>query len=229
MTQVAYEPTLERPPLERWQEFDEIENDARGASRQEGRVSTMPGPRTPARIRLPLRQRYALRDAIAYAVEAPAGEIGFVTEVRFAPFEFWPDELIVEAAPEGRRLRIPIDTITAVFPREGRLLIATTPAGAQPVARPREGRLTKARAWRLAAAAGAVFALGGYVATLVAFALGTLVSWSPALAASGAAGGAAAVASWRKLGRSRTAAIGLGSFWLPLAVGAILSFILIFA
>jgi len=182
----------------------------------------------PERIRLPLRQRYALRDAIAYVVEAPDGEIGFVTTMRIAPFEYWPDELIVEADPGGPRLRVPIDTVSAVLPREGRLFVTKAPAGAQPVARPREARLKKAWAWLLAAAAGAVLGLGGFVATFVALALDAGVAWGPGLAASGAAGGVAAAASWRRHGNSWLAAIGLGSFWLPLAAGAILSLILIF-
>ena len=87
----------------------------------------------PERIRLPLRKRHALRDAIAYVVEAPEGEIGFVTAVGIAPFEYWPDELIVEADPGGPRLRVPIDTISDVLPREGRLFVTRAPAGAQPM------------------------------------------------------------------------------------------------
>lgn len=179
------------------------------------------------RTRLTLAQRYALRDAIAYIVEAPEGEIGLVTAVRIAPFAYWPDELIVEADPHGPRLRVPIDTVSALLPREGRLVVTTAPVDAQPIARPRESSLTKARAWWFAAAAGAVFGLGGYVATFVALALDAGVVWGPGLAASGVAGGAAAAASWRKRGSSWLAAIGLGSFWLPLAAGTILSLILV--
>jgi len=84
--------------------------------------------------RLPLDQRHALRDAVAYAVEAPEGEIGFVTAVLIAPFEYWPHELVVEDTA-GTRTRVAIETVSAVLPREGRLLVTTAPAGAQPVPR----------------------------------------------------------------------------------------------
>lgn len=53
-------------------------------------------------------------------------------------------------------------------------------------------------------------------------------TWAPGLAAAGAAGGAASTVSWHKAGPSWLAAAGLGSFWLPLAAGAILSLVLIF-
>jgi hypothetical protein len=207
---------------------DGIERDAPGTlsgSRQSDRSATK-APQS-ERIRLPLRQRYALRDAIAYAVEAPEGEIGFVTAVGIAPFDYWPHELIIEATA-GMRMRVPIDTVSAVLPREGRLLVRTAPAGAQSVRRPREEWLTKARAWQFAAVAGAVLGFGGYIATFVALVLDTGVSWGPGLAASGAAGGAASAVSWRKRGPSWAAALALGSFWLPLAAGAILSLVFIF-
>jgi len=181
----------------------------------------------PGSIRLPLGQRSALRDAIAYVVEAPEGEIGFVTEVRIAPFAYWPDELIVEADPGGPRLRIPIDTVSAVLPHQGRLFVLRAPVGARPVPRGREARLPMARGWRLAGSASALLGVGGYVATLVALALGTGVAWGPGLAASGAVGGAAAALSWQKNGRSWPAAIGLGSFWLPLLGGVVGSLLLI--
>jgi hypothetical protein len=185
------------------------------------------GRARPAQVRLPLLQRHALRDPVAYAVEVPEGEIGFVTEMRIGPYEYWPEELIVEAS-DGSQHRVPVDTVSAVLPREGRLLVTSAPAGARPVPRARESWLAAARMWRLAAAAGALLALGGYVATLVALALGTAVTWSPGLAASGATGGAVAAASWRSAGRSWLAAAGLGSFWLPLGAGVILSPVLIF-
>jgi len=176
--------------------------------------------------RLPLRHRYALRDAIAYAVEAPEGEIGFVTGVGLAPFEYWPHELIVEDAA-GTQMRVPTDTVSAVLPREGKLFVTSAPPRAQPVPRPRQDSRTNARAWRFAAGLAAVLGVGGYVATFVALALGAGASWGPGLAAVGAAGGAGAAASWRRRGGSRAAALGLGSFWLPLAAGAILSLVLI--
>jgi hypothetical protein len=73
-----------------------------------------------------------------------------------------------------------------------------------------------------------VLGVTGLVATLLAPAVHADVSWGPGLAASGAASGAASSMSSRKIGRSWLTAIGLGSFWLPLAVGAILSLIWIF-
>ena len=229
MTQVAENRTPKRVPRARGRHLEEIENDARAAlanRRDSDRPAVAERPQT-ERTPLTLAQRYALRDAIAYIVEAPEGEIGFVTAVRIAPFAYWPDELIVEGDPHGARFRVPIDTVSAVLPREGRLVVTTAPVDAQPIARPREASPTKARAWWLAAAAGAVFGLGGYVATFVALALDAGIVWGPGLAVSGAAGGVAAAASWRKRGSSWLAAIGLGSFWLPLAAGTILSLILV--
>jgi hypothetical protein len=223
MTQVAEERTVERS------RFDQIE-DGTHTPPERRRSAARPAVADrlhPAPARLPFRQRYALRDPIAYAVEAPEGEIGFVTRMRIAPFEYWPDELIVEAV-EGHPLRVPASTIDAVLPREGRLLLTHAPAGAQPVPRPRKPVRTWALAWRLAAVAGALLGLGGYVATFVALVLGTGLDWAPGLAASGAAGGAAAAAAWRKSGPSWLAATGLGSFWLPLAAGTILTLVLIF-
>lgn len=223
MTHVAEQRTRERPP------FDQIESSPHPA--REGRRSAdrpaAAGRPHPAPVRLPFRQRYALRDPIAYAVEAPEGEIGFVTGMRIAPFEYWPDELIVET-PEGHPLRVPVSTVSAVLPREGRLLLTRVPAGARPISQPHKPLPTRALAWRLAAIAGAILGLGAYVATFVALALDAGVDWAPGLAATGAAAGAAAAVSWRKAGRSRLAAAGLGSFWLPLAAGAILSLVLIF-
>lgn len=223
VTQVAEEQTFERLS------FDQIEDDRRAnpdGRRSSDRPFAANGPH-PAPVRLPFRQRYALRDPIAYAVEAPEGEIGFVIGMWIAPFEYWPDELIV-ATPEGHLLRVPISTVDAVLVREGRLLLTGAPAGAQPVPRPHKPSLTVGLAWRLAAVAGALLGLGGYVATFVALALGSGLDWAPGLAASGAAGGSAAAVSWRKAGPSWFAAAGLGSFWLPLAAGAILSLVLIF-
>jgi len=221
MTQVAEQRTFERSPFEQ-------REDGSHALREETRSAARPATGRPrsAPVRLPFRQRYALRDPIAYAVEAPEGEIGFVTGLRIAPFEYWPDELILEA-PEEHPLRVPISSVSAVLPRGGALLLTRAPAGAQPVPRPRKPSLTRALAWQLAAVAGAMLGLGGYVATLVALAHGTGLDWAPGLAASGAAAGAAAAASRRKAGPSWLAAAGLGSFWLPLAAGAILSLVLI--
>lgn len=130
MSQVAPNQVLQRVPRSRRRRFDKIGNHLHAG---EPPVAGRP----PEQIRLPLAQRYALRDAIAYAVESPEGEIGFVAAVRIAPFAYWPDELIVEADPGGPRLRVPIDTVTAVLPREGRLFVTRAPVGAQPVARPR--------------------------------------------------------------------------------------------
>ena len=223
MTQVAEQRTLDRS------RFDQIESGQHAAL--EGRRSAdrraVAGRPHSAPVRLPFRQRYALRDPIAYAVDAPEGEIGFVTGMRIAPFEYWPDELIVEV-PDGHRLRVPVSTVSAVLPREGRLLLKRAPAGARPVPRPQKSLLTRALTWRLAAIASAILGLGAYVATFVALALDTGLDWAPGLAASGAAAGAAAAVSGRKAGPSRLAAAGLGSFWLPLAAGAILSVVLIF-
>jgi hypothetical protein len=176
--------------------------------------------------RASFRQRHALRDPIAYAVEAPEGEIGFVTAMRIAPFGYWPDELIVEAA-DGEAWRVPISMVAAVRPHEGRLLLARAPAGAQAVPRRRERSPTAGLAWRLAAVAGALLGLGGGAATFVALVLESGLDWAPGLAASGGVGGAASAVSWRKAGPSRLAAAGLGSFWLPLAAGAILSLVLV--
>lgn len=220
MTQIAEHQTFRRVPRTREQRLDELENGAAApvASSKDPDLPAVAEPPLRETILRSLRERHALRDAIAYVVEAPEGEIGFVTEVRIAPFAYWPDELIVEADPRGPQFRVPIETVSAVLPRQGRLFVSRAPVGARPVPPP---RLTKARAWRLAGAAGAVLGLGGYVATFVALALGTGIAWGPGLAASGAIGGAAAAASWQKRGRSWPAALGLGSFWLPLVGGVI--------
>jgi hypothetical protein len=183
------------------------------------RLSSDDAPQ-PERSRVPLAQRHALRDAIAYIAEGPDGEVGYVTAVRTAPFAYWPDELVVRADPAGPQLRVPVESISAVLPREGRLFVAAV--------RPRGARRTSARGWWLAATAGAVLGLGGYVATFAALVLDAGAEWGPGLTASGAVGGAAAAASLRTRGSSWPAAIGLGSFWLPLAAGAILSLILVF-
>jgi len=214
---------FERSPFDRMEDGPHAPHEERPSA---ARPAVAESPH-PASTRLPFRQRYALRDPIGYAVEAPEGEIGFVTGLRTAPSEYWPDELIVEAV-RGHPLRVPTSTIGAVLPHEGRLLLARAPTGAQTVPRPRKPALTGALPWRLAAAAGALLGLGGYVATFVALALGTGPDWAPGLAASGAAAGAAGAASWRRAGPSWLAAAGLGSFWLPLAAGAILSLVLIF-
>jgi hypothetical protein len=223
MTQSAENLTFRRVPRTPGQRLDEPENGAAApvASSKDRDRPAVAEPLQRESIRLSLRERHALRDAIAYVVEAPEGEIGFVTEVRIAPFAYWPDELIVEADPDGPQLRVAIETVSAVLPRQGRLFVSGAPVGARPVPRPREAWPTKARAWRLAGAAGALLGLGGYVATFVALALGTGIAWGPGLAASGALGGAAAAASWQKYGRSWPAAIGLGSFWLPLVAGVV--------
>jgi hypothetical protein len=223
MTQVAEERTVERLPLDQSEDGPYAPLDG---CRSADRPAAARGPH-PARVHLPFRQRYALRDPIAYAVEAAEGEIGFVIGMRIAPFEYWPDELIVEA-PGGRPLGVPISTVSTVLPREGRLLLTRAPARARAVPRPRRPLLTMALAWRLAAVAGAMLGLGAYAATFVALALDTALDWAPGLAASGVAGGAAAAVSWREAGPSWLAAAGLGSFWLPLAAGAILSLVLIF-
>ena len=220
MTQIAEHQTFRRVPRTREQRLDELESGAAApvASSKDPDLPAVAEPPLRETILRSLRERHALRDAIAYVGEAPEGEIGFVTEVRIAPFAYWPDELIVEADPRGPQFRVPIETVSAVLPRQGRLFVSRAPVGARPVPPP---RLTKARAWRLAGAAGAVLGLGGYVATFVALALGTGIAWGPGLAASGAIGGAAAAASWEKRGRSWPAALGLGSFWLPLVGGVI--------
>lgn len=183
-------------------------------------------PSPPSPTRLPLAARHALRDGIGFLVEAPEGEIGFVIEVRFAPFEYWPEDLIVETS-RGLRLRVPISHVSAVLPREGRLLLAAAPEGAQPIARPRSPRLTGALAWRLAAIAGALLGLGGYAATFVALVLSGGLAWGLGLAVSGALSGLLSAVCWRKRGRSWAAAAGLGSFWLPLVGGTVLTLVLL--
>lgn len=223
MTQVAGERTFERLPVEQPEESEHPPLDGRRSTARPA-VADCPHP---APVRLPLRQRYALRDPIAYSVEAPEGEIGFVIGVRIAPYEYWADELIVES-PKGQPLRVPISTVSDVLPREGRLLLTRAPAGTRPVPRPGKPLLTGALAWRFVTIAGALLGLGGYLATFVALARDSGLDWAPGLAASGAAGGAAAAVSWRKAGPSLLAAAGLGSFWLPLAAGVILSLVLIF-
>ena len=180
-----------------------------------------------APVRLALRERMALRDPIAYAVEAPQGEIGFVTGTRIAPFAFWPDELIV-AARDGHRVRVPVSTVSEVLPREGTLRLTQAPATVRPAPRQETSLPTQTRLWRATAVAGALLGVGSYVATVFALALGTGVDWAPGLAAGGAAAGAASAASWKRAGRSWLAAAGLGSFWLPLAAGVILSLVQIF-
>lgn len=183
-------------------------------------------PSQPSPLRLPLAARHALRDGVGYAVEVPEGEIGFVTEVRFAPFEYWPEKLIVETS-RAQALRVPISQVSAVFPRVGRLLLASAPAGVQPIARPRSPKLTRALAWRFAAVGGAIFGLGGYVATFVALLLSGGVAWGLGLAASGALSVLLSATCWRKCGPSWAAALGLGSFWLPLVGGTVLTLVLL--
>jgi hypothetical protein len=109
MTQIAEARPLDRAEHEPRRIPDKTRNTQQPA---------VTGRARPARVRLPLVQRYALRDPVAYAVEVPEGEIGFVAEMRIGPCEYWPDELTVEAS-DGSRQRVPVDTVSAVFPREG--------------------------------------------------------------------------------------------------------------
>src|SRR5690349_14358301 len=103
MTQVAEDRSIERA---RRQRFDKTESDARETLAGRRRAAPSVGVQGP-RPELPLVQRYALRDAIAYVVEVPEGEVGHVTAVKIAPFEYWPHELIVEDIA-GTPMRIPI-------------------------------------------------------------------------------------------------------------------------
>jgi hypothetical protein len=123
MTQIAEERPLDRAEHEPRRIPDKTRNTQQPA---------VTGRARPAQVRLTLVQRYALRDPVAYAVDVPEGDIGFVTEMRIGPYEYWPDELIVEAS-DGSRQRVPVDTVSAVLPREGRLLVTSAPAGARPV------------------------------------------------------------------------------------------------
>jgi hypothetical protein len=102
---------------------------------------------------------------------------------------------------------------------------ASQAARARPMQRPVPNR-RRLQALRASAAIGAIAGLAGYVLVFVALALDAAVEWAPALAVAGAIAAAASAFAWRRGARTWLAAVGLGSFWLPLAVGLILSLVL---
>jgi hypothetical protein len=174
-----------------------------------------------------LRDRYLLRTAHGYEADTADGQIGRVVEIDVAPFEFWPETLVV-AAPSGQLLRIPAAWVERVLSRERRLILSQSPAAAQPVARPAQPLLDRQRIWRIVAAVGAASGLGGYIAALVAFASGVTLEAAPLLTSTGAIAVCASGLAWANGRRSWLAAAGLGSFWLPLGVGTILTLARIF-
>jgi hypothetical protein len=94
------------------------------------------------------RQRYAMRDPIAYAVEAPEGEIGFVTGTRIAPFESLRRSVPRPPFP-GERKRRPFGAGAA----------AATLLGDRPLGAASEGR-TPSSSRRSRATTGCALAAG---------------------------------------------------------------------
>ncbi len=182
-------------------------------------ITSIQGGTTARRQRL--RDRYLLRTAHGYEADTADGQIGRVVEIEVAPFAFWPETLIV-AAPSGQLLRIPAAWVERVLSRERRLILSQSPA-AQPVPRPAQPLLDRQGIWRIVAAVGAASGLGGYIAALVALAAGVTLDAAPFLASAGAIAVGASGLAWANGRRSWLAAAGLGSFWLPLGVGTILT------
>jgi hypothetical protein len=171
--------------------------------------------------------RYVIRSAVGYTVDAPGGQVGWVEEIRVAPFAFWPKALVVRTVEE-ERLLVPVGAISRALPRERRLILREAPAGVPLIAHPPRPWHDRERIWELQAVIGFTAAVGGCVATFVALALGITLELSPVLAGLGAIGAVASGRVWRSRRRTWLAAAGLGSAWLPLMVGAILSLVWIF-
>jgi hypothetical protein len=171
--------------------------------------------------------RSVVRSAPGYTVDAPGGQVGWVDEIRVAPFAFWPEALVVRTV-EDQRLLVPVEAISRALPREQRLILREAPAGVRLVPYPRRPWHDREQVWELQALIGFTAAVGGYVAMFVALALGATLELSPVLAGLGAIGAAASGRVWRSGRRTWLAAAGLGSAWLPLVAGAILSLVWIF-
>lgn len=168
--------------------------------------------------------RWVVRSAHGYTVDAPGGQVGWVDEIRVAPFEFWPEALVVQTE-DDQRLLVPVEAIAQALPRERRLILREVPAGARLVAHPPRSWHDREQVWELQALIGFTAAIGGYVAVFVTLALGATLELSPVLAGLGAIGAAASGRVWRSGRRTWLVAAGLGSAWLPLTAGAILSLV----
>lgn len=165
-----------------------------------------------------------MRLAHGYAVDAPGGEVGRVAEIRVAPFEFWPEAIVV-CPEQGSRLLVPVSAIVRALPRGRRLVLGDVPPGAEVVPHPAAPSPDRERLWQLFGAAGFAGGVGGCVAIFVTLALGAGLAASPIIAAAGALGVAASGIAWSAGRRTWLVAAGLGSAWFPLAVGAILSLV----
>lgn len=175
--------------------------------------------------RLPFR--YAVRSAHGYAVDAPCGQVGRVDEIRVAPWEFWPETLLVRTE-DDQKLLIPVEAVAQARPRERRLILHEAPAGVRLLPHPPQPWDDREHVWQLQAVVGFVGGVGGLIALFVALALGVVLQVSLALVALGVIGAAASGRVWRCGRRTWLTEGGLVSAGLALVVGAILSLVWIF-
>jgi hypothetical protein len=171
--------------------------------------------------------RVSVRTAHGYLVDAPGGRIGHVAEVRVAPYEFWPEALLV-TVHDGRQLLIPVSAVARAYPREQTLVLREAPPGIDLIPYRARSWYERTGIWRLVEALGFAGGVGGYVATFALLALGAAVAAAPILAMLGAIGAVASGAAWHAGRRTWLGAAGLGSAWLPLSAGVILSLVSLF-
>jgi hypothetical protein len=171
--------------------------------------------------------RYIVRSARGYTVDAPGGQIGWVDEIRVAPWEFWAETVVVRTE-QDQRVLVPVDAIARALPRERRLILREAPAGVRPVPHPPLPWHDREQIWQLQALIGLIVGVGGYAALFVALALGVALEVSPVLVGLGAIGAAASFRVWRSGRRTSLAAVGLVAAWWPLTAGAILLLLRIF-
>jgi hypothetical protein len=171
--------------------------------------------------------RYRLRHAHGYFVDAPGGRVGHVAEVQVAPYEFWPEAFVVHAH-DGQVLLVPVGAVSRVYAREQTLVLSEAPPGIGLIPYRERSWHERIGAWRFVDALAFVGSVGGYLAMLVLLAFEATLEAAPLLLVLGAIGALASASAWKAGRRTWPVRTGLVSAWVPLAVGVILSLVLVF-